>query len=113
MLERIFAARLSRLGIQRSAPEIRLELGVLFTVQVSLIPCHAVKRRSVVGLGNAEAMRQLTHRHLIPGLMAFGHDSELQYAAGGLNQQLRACMHLTHGRRSSEERCVGKVCQTV
>src|SRR3546814_7690045 len=70
----------------------------LFTGQVSIIPCHAVKGRRVVGLGNAESMRQLTHRHLIPGLIAFGHESELQYAAGGLNQQMRAGMHFTHGR---------------
>ena len=71
---------------------------MLFAVQVSFIPCHAVKRRSMVGFGNAEAMRQLTHRHLIPGLIAFGNESELQYAAGGLNQQMRARMHFTHGR---------------
>ncbi|PRW09744.1 hypothetical protein CSB95_3848 [Pseudomonas aeruginosa] len=42
-------------------------------------------------------MRQLAHRHLIPGLVAFGHESELQYAAGGLNQEMRARVHFTHG----------------
>src|SRR3546814_20806145 len=58
MLERIFAARPSLLGIQRSAPKLSSEIAVLFTVTDSHIPCYAATRRIVVGPGTAKPKRK-------------------------------------------------------
>lgn len=95
MLEGVCTAWLTTLSIQRCAPEVRRKFSVFFAVQISLVPCQSVKRSGMIGLCNAEAMRQLTHRSLVLCSVAFGHEGELQYAPRGFYQQMWARMHFT------------------
>ena len=97
VLERIFTRQLPGARIEGRTPQVGRELGVLLTVQFTLIPGQAMKRCVLIRQRGAHPARYFREGRLVLRQIALVHEGELHQGTRRIYQQIRARMNLVDG----------------